>query len=119
MNQHVQAGEKYVREVRAGKIPVCKWVRLACQRHFEDKARSRLKDYPYKFVPETAETAAKFMECFPHVKGRWGKRRDPFRLEPWQCFMVMSIFGWVRKDTKTRRFRRAVPCAATGIAEDS
>lgn len=102
---HVKAGERYVHQVLDGKIPACKWVRLACQRHVEDKKR---KEWPYKFDPKAGERVIQFIECFHHVKGRWARRREAFKLEPWQCFMVMSIFGWVRKDTGVRRFRRAM-----------
>jgi phage terminase large subunit-like protein len=101
----VQSGETYVRKVLDGKIPACKWVRLACQRHVEDKKRT---DWPYKFDSKKALRAIKFIENFHHVKGRWAARKEAFILQPWQYFMVMSIFGWVRKDTGTRRFRRAM-----------
>jgi phage terminase large subunit-like protein len=31
----------------------------------------------------------------------------PFQLEPWQCFVIWSIFGWrVRGNIKARRFRK-------------
>lgn len=102
------AGERYVKAIMDGKISACKWVRKACQRHLEDKQREGIKSFPYKFARGKAEKVIRFVECFHHVKGRWGKRRDPFILEPWQCFMVMSIFGWVRKDNGMRRFRKAM-----------
>lgn len=110
---HVAAGEAYARGVIDGKVPGSKWTRLACQRHFDDKKRSRTKGWPYKFDVEKAERVARFLELLPHIKGRWAridqKRPNAHRLklEPWQCFVVMSIAGWVKKGTGKRRFRKA------------
>lgn len=33
------------------------------------------------------------LELLPHVKGRWKTRT--LRLEPWQIFLVMTLFSWV------------------------
>jgi phage terminase large subunit-like protein len=105
---HVEAGEQYAREVVDGKIAACRWVRLACERHLRDRAR---KAWTYKFDPAIAERKARFVELFPHTKGRWAARGEAFVLSPWESFMLMSIFGWVhRSGTKKghRRFRRAM-----------
>jgi len=105
---HVASGEAYARAVIRGQIPACQQVRQACERHFRDRAR---KDFPYKFDKQLAERKARFMELFPHTKGQWAARNEPFVLQPWQCFMVLSIFGWVHRDGPKkgkRRFRRAL-----------
>jgi phage terminase large subunit-like protein len=110
---HVAAGEKYARDVAVGRIPACKWTRLACERHLEDKRRSKTKAFPFKFDAEKAERFCRFAELLPHIKGRWA-RPDPkkphanrLKLEPWQCFIGLSLFGWVHKRTGRRRFRKA------------
>lgn len=36
-----------------------------------------------------------------------GRTPGRIRLEPWQCFAVCSIFGWSRRSTGYRRFRKA------------
>jgi len=43
----------------------------------------------------------------PHIKGDWAARGQLIKLEPWQVFILASIFGWVHKDTGKRRFRVA------------
>jgi phage terminase large subunit-like protein len=108
---HVRLGEKYARDVIAGRTPACKWVRLACERHFNDKQRAKQSSWPYKFDPAKAERVAKFVELFPHTKGKWAAKSQPFVLEPWQCFLILSIFGWVHKAGSKkgkRRFTRAL-----------
>jgi phage terminase large subunit-like protein len=46
-----------------------------------------------------------FVERFPHIKGPLAGRL--IRLEPWQVFILTTVFGWINKDTGKRRFRRA------------
>lgn len=45
-----------------------------------------------------------FARLLTHWKGDWANR--PFVLQPWQAFVVGSIFGWYRRDG-TRRIRIA------------
>jgi len=113
VQSHVAAGEKYARDVIAGRIPASKWTRLACERHFEDKKRSRTKAFPYKFDAEKGERFCRFAQLLPHIKGRWA-RPDPkkpaanfIRFEGWQSFIGISLYGWVHKRSGRRRFRKA------------
>lgn len=100
----VEEAEQYAKDVVAGKILACKWVQLACQRHCDDKKR---KDWPYIFYRPLAERAIRFMELLPHTKGQWAARHELLVLEPWQKFILASLFGWVHRKTKLRRFREA------------
>lgn len=102
---HVVKAEKYARDVIDGRIPACKWVRLACQRHFDDKEKSASKGYRYRFDRAKAQRVCTFGEKLPHVKDKWAGKA--LILEPWQCFILCMIFGWVDKTTGYRRFRRA------------
>lgn len=110
---HVDKANAYARDVIAGRLPACKWVRKACQRHVDDLKRSRTASWPYRFDEAKAERICKFAELLPHIKGAWA-RKDPqtkqpqrITLQPWQCFILCMLFGWVKKATGTRRFRRA------------
>jgi phage terminase large subunit-like protein len=105
---HVAAAERYVAAVLGGEIAACKWVRLACERHRRDVKRAATGGWRYVFDPVLAEKACGFIELLPHIKGKWARDRQLLRLEPWQCFKTVSIFGWVDKVTRLRRFRRAM-----------
>lgn len=98
---------QYCRDIVSGKILACKWVKLACQRHLDDLVRSRKKEWEYKYDPVRAGKVCAFIERFPHVKGRWALGSQKIRLEPWQLFIVCSLFGWVSKQTGFRRFFEA------------
>lgn len=104
----VNSGNKYARDVVAGRIEACKWVKLACQRHLDDLKKAAKKAYPYRFDKAKAEKKLRFVQHLPHTKGKWAAKRENLRLEPWQCFGLMCIFGWVRKKDGLRRFRRAL-----------
>lgn len=105
---HVEKANKYARDVVSGDIPACKWVVLAAQRHLDD-LRTAKKDasFPYLFSPERAEKPCKFIEALPHTKGKWAGKRELLVLEAWQCFFVCCVFGWLRKSSMKRRYRRA------------
>lgn len=108
---------QYARDVVEGRIPSCKWHRLACQRHLGDLAKAAAGGWPYVFNPELtdsegrayhpAERICRFAELMPHIKGDWAARRQRIKLEAWQVFILASIFGWVHRVTFKRRFRVA------------
>lgn len=107
----------YAQDVVAGKLPACKWHRLACVRHLKDLERSQTGAMPYVWNPELAdlkgkqyrpaERICKFAELMPHIKGDWAARGQRIKLERWQIFVIASIFGWVHAETGKRRFRVA------------
>lgn len=102
---HVDAANEYVRAILAGEIPACKFVVAACQRQLNDLAASETESFPYRFDVQKAEKVCRVIEKLPHIKGPLAGQR--IRLEPWQCFILTTVFGWVSKLTGFRRFRRA------------
>lgn len=103
---HVDAANKYARDIVRGRIPACEYVKLACGRHLDD-----LKKYPgragkYYFDKAKAQRACRFIEKLPHIKGKWASRREDIRLAPWQSFIVCSLFGWMNA-AGFRRFTEA------------
>jgi phage terminase large subunit-like protein len=94
----------YARAVIKGKIPAGRLVRLACERHLTDCKRKFSPRFPYRFDRAKAAWAIRFFSHLRHSKGEWAGQ--PFVLEPWQEFIVGSLFGWV-KTNGLRRFRNA------------
>jgi len=103
---------QYARDVIAGDIVACKWVKLACQRQLDDLEKYADGDVflwnPWleregkSFQPVTK--VCQFLEQLPHIKGEWGS--EYLELEPWQVFAVSCVFGWIKPDG-FRRFRTA------------
>ena len=101
VHPHCNAALTYAKEVVAGKIPACEYTRLACKRFLDDLDR----DWRYVLNRDRAERFCDFVELMPHVKGKWAGK--PMKLEPWQSFIFVNLFGFEDRDTHLRRFRRA------------
>ncbi len=101
---YVGIAAQYRADVAAGKIVACQWVKLACKRQTQDLARALAEpSWVYTWDPDEAIAAAHFLECLPHVEGRWASAL--IRLEPWQVFLVTTLYGWrVRARPSSRRF---------------
>lgn len=104
MNPYVEAGQGYARSVVAGAIPACKWARLACQKALDEFERETSDDWPWVFDPDRAARPCEFIELLPHIKGKWAREGRRIALEPWQCFMLIMVFGWIHRETGLRRF---------------
>ncbi|MDO9053404.1 MAG: terminase large subunit [Gallionella sp.] len=89
-------------------------MQLACQRQLNDLAKFRGKGSPYRFNPKLTDRTGKayypadnlcaFIERLPHVKGPLAG--ESIKLEPWQVFILATVFGWVKPNGR-RRFRRS------------
>ncbi len=94
--------QQYVEQVLSGEIPACEWVKRSCERQAKDLQCS---GFAWRFDRDLAARVCRFFELLPHVKGRW--KSKTLILEPWQCFLLTTIFGWVDREGH-RRFRKAL-----------
>lgn len=95
-------GERYARDVVAGNIVACKWVKRACKRHLDDLERAENDpNWGFYFDAERADDPCDFSEKQFHVEGNY----DPptIVLADWQIFITTFIFGWRRKADGGRR----------------
>lgn len=100
---YLAIAKKYARDVSIGKILACKWVKLACQRQTEDLKKYGKKG-PYEWSEPEAHRVCRFIELLTHTKGELAGQRVV--LEPWQIFILTTVFGWRRRADGGRRFRR-------------
>jgi phage terminase large subunit-like protein len=115
---YVAAATKYARDIVARRIPACALTIAACQRQLDDLKRFRGKPSPYKFDAAKAERPCRFIEGLHHIKGPLARSAQRIKLEPWQCFYITTVFGWVNRNG-TRRFRRAYGEIARGNAKST
>ncbi|MDO5531415.1 terminase large subunit [Sutterella sp.] len=94
---------RYIERVLSGKQPACKWVKLACQRQKDDLKRWA-KSGLYVWDKAKASRVCQFIELLTHTKGELAGQK--IRLEPWQVFILTTVFGWTRRTDGGRRFRR-------------
>jgi phage terminase large subunit-like protein len=97
----------YANQVLTGKIIAGRWVRMACQRHLHDLKR---KDLEWDL-----DAALHVIGFFHDVLCLSGGQFEgkPFELQPWECFVVGSLFGWKLKNDR-RRFNTAYIEVAKG-----
>ncbi|WP_374349177.1 terminase large subunit [Chitinimonas sp.] len=69
--------------------------------------RQKSKPYPFRFDAEAGERVCTFAELLPHVKGKWAAKAETIKLQAWQKFALVVLFGWLRKKDGRRRFREA------------
>ncbi len=95
----------YARAVTKGKGVVCLYARQVCERHLRDLARVGQPNFAYWFDVQEVLDRIAFFRLAKHFKGEWAGQ--PFALDPWQAFIIGSLFGWKRTIDNTRRFRMA------------
>lgn len=95
---------KYAKDVVAKKIVAGKSVIASCQRQIDDLTKWKGKGSQFIFDKAKADRVCEFIELLPHIKGP--KSGELIVLEPWQVFIITTLFGWV-KPSGYRRFRRA------------
>lgn len=91
--------EGYVDAVLSDSREACLAEVMMVRRHAEDLER----DWRWTFSIPFAVKPLLWMAAnlvFP----LGGKRGKPLKLEDWQVFIVMNLFGWVDKETKRRRY---------------
>lgn len=89
---------QYADDILSGKIPSCKYVKMACERYlswFE-------KDDRY-FDTEAVEKVITFISKLKHFTGKYNNQ--PFLLEPWQKFIIYNLFGWKKRKDNLRLIR--------------
>jgi len=93
-----ETGILYAVNVAKGTIPVCRNVRLACQRflnQLEDKS------WAWEFHVPYVEHFLEFASTLKHTKGPDAGK--PLVLEPFQIFIICAIYGFrSKRDPKTR-----------------
>ena len=98
----------YAKAVKAGSIVAGPYVRAACERHLRDLKR---KDVVWD-IAAAERVIGYFRDVLTVEKeqrddyGETESRAVAFILEPWQCFVIGSLFGWKTREG-IRRFRRA------------
>lgn len=89
----------YARAVTAGEIVAGNLVRLACARHLRDLEHGAERGL--YFDPAAARRVFRFFGLLRHTDGQFASK--PFRLHPYQQFIIGCLFGWKKADG-ARRF---------------
>lgn len=99
----------YARRVLDGELIAGPHVRAACTRHLRDLEEGLGRGLTWS-VDHAARAIAFFEEVLYLNGGQF--EGQPFILQPWQAFVIGSLFGWLKGDV--RRFRVAYVETAKG-----
>jgi len=95
----------YAEQLVKGNILASKKNIQAAERHLNDLKRQGTDEFPWIFDEEYGHRPVRFIEKFCRPS------KGDFRqlvFQPWQHFTVGSMYGWIHKDTKIRRFREGL-----------
>ena len=99
-SDYVARARAYAQRVISGKLLSCHLIVLMCMRWERDLQRDDI------YMDEKAASrACRFMETLRHFKGLLAGQH--LKLEDWQVFALVNIFGWKLASTRRRRFRYA------------
>lgn len=104
---HKKDVDTYVEGVLKGKLIVGKEVVLACARYKADLQRDK-----FDFREKEADKVINIIETMMvHAKGEDlegnSLMNTPFKLEPWEKFIIYNLLGFYFKGTDERRFKEA------------
>lgn len=104
---HKKDVDTYVEGVLKGKLIVGKEIVLACARYKADLQRDE-----FDFREKEADKVINIMETIMvHAKGEDlegnSLMNTPFKLEPWEKFIIYNLLGFYFKGTDERRFKEA------------
>lgn len=99
---YFEIAKKYANDVVQGRLLACDLVKKACQRQLNDLIRYG-DGHKFIFDSASGDRICWFIEHLTHIKGELAGKE--IRLEPWQVFILHTVFSW-KTLAGTRRFRR-------------
>lgn len=97
--------DKYIRQVQTKEFVTGKFERLAIKRTVSDLKKQNTKKFPYWFDENEAAVVVLFVQTLFIVYAE--KTQKEVELQPFQAFILAQLFGWKKKGTNRRRFRKA------------
>lgn len=94
----------YALDVVSGRVVAGRLVIDACRRHLRDLDRAKESGSTLRFNAALADRAMQFCSLLPLTKGKGAG--ETLHLQPWQVFVVGSLFGWQRKTDAGKWVRR-------------
>ena len=89
--------ERYANDVLSGKKVAGKLIKQACEKFLSDLKRTDIQ-----LDEKQGQRAINFIERkLRQWEGSW--RGKPFKLEDWQKFIVMQVFGWMKNGRRRIR----------------
>jgi phage terminase large subunit-like protein len=90
VSSYVKKGERFVTEALAGDLEIKEeFLQKKINEHMENRINGKARGY----CLDNSENGLAHRVC-------WAVENLGFELEPWQVFMLMSLFGWKKSEVK-------------------
>lgn len=93
--KYVKTYYQYAQDVLDGRVIAGEYIRLAAERFFR-----LMEDERYEFREEEADRVIAFFSILRHFTGRHAGK--PFVLQPWQQFVIASVYGFYDRSDGSR-----------------
>ena len=104
------AAQSYIDGVLSGEIVAGELVRLTVQRHVDDLVTAESRGLRFNDPADgkaglpPADYAVRFIQCLRLTTAEWAGQQ--FILQPWQAFIVETLFGWHKFNSDRQWVRR-------------
>ena len=95
----------YAKKCISGEIISCQKHKWACERFLKDIEKTELEDYPYYWDEDAAQNIVDWFALLKHSKGVLAGQ--PIILTTWQKFRLCQLYGWKKKTTGYKRFKKS------------
>lgn len=96
---------EYAEKCVSGQITSGKKHIWACERFLNDIKKAENEDYPYYWDETAAQNIVDWFALLKHSKGVLAG--EPIVLTDWQRFRLCQLYGWKRKGTGRKRFKKS------------
>ncbi len=96
---------EYAKKCVSGQITSGRKHVWACERFLGDLEKSENDDYPYYWDERAAQNIVDWFALLRHSKGVLAG--EPIVLTDWQRFRLCQLYGWKKKSTGRKRFKKS------------
>lgn len=96
---------EYAKECVSGQITSGRKHIWACERFLRDLEKSENDNYPYYWDERAAQNIVDWFALLRHSKGVLAG--EPIVLTDWQRFRLCQLYGWKKKSTGRKRFKKS------------
>ena len=118
---YTEIARGYEEDILANRIPSGRLIKLACVKSRELRLEQERNPTtsPFKYSKSRAHQICAFQESFVPYKQKKSEERYglPRILDPWSIWFDVNLFGWIKRDTGTRKHRHALLQVARGAGK--
>jgi len=85
---------------------LCTAMKSQASRFLANMAAVHSAEFSFKLNEEQAIKCCAYIETHKHTMGQLALKKENIKLEPWQIFFFVNVFGWVCKSNGDLRYKK-------------